>query len=50
MSILEEHFRDISLHRDAEGPISVPSMIIPSKVDARKFRSFPVRGDIVVHL
>ena len=50
MSILEEHFRNISLHRDAAGPISVPGMIIISEVDAGKFRSFPVRGDLVIRI
>ena len=50
MSILEEHFRNISIHRYEAGPISVPGIIIPSEVDAGKFRSLPVRGDLVVHL
>ena len=50
VSILEEHFRDVSFHGDAAGSVSVPGMIIPSEFDAGKFYSFPVRCDLVVHL
>ena len=34
VSILEEHFCYISLHRDTAGTISMPGMIIPSEVGA----------------
>ena len=42
VSILEDNFCNISLHRDAAGPIGVPGMIIPSEVDSCKLFPFPV--------
>ena len=48
VSILEENFGNVSVHGDAPGPIAVPGIIIPSKVNSCKFCSFPVCGDIIV--
>ena len=48
--ILEDNFLDVTLHRYAAGPISMMGMIVPSEVNAGKFRPFPVCGDLVVHL
>ena len=48
--ILEENFLDITLHRYAAGLIRMLGMIVPSEVNAGKFRSFPVCGDLVIHL
>ena len=48
--ILEENFLDVTLHRYAAGPISMLGMIVPSDVDAGKFRPFSVCGDLVVLL
>ena len=48
MSILEDNFGNVSVHGDAAGPIGVPGIIIPSKVDSCKYFPFPFCGDIVV--
>ena len=48
--ILEEKSFDVTLHGYAVGPISMLGMIVPSEVDAGKFRPFPVCGDIIVLL
>ena len=48
VSILEENFGNVSVHGYTEGPIGVPGIIIPSKVDHCKFCSFPVCGDLIV--
>ena len=50
VSILEENICNVSIHGDAAGPIGVPEIIIPSKVDYCKFCAFPVCGDLVVLL
>ena len=48
--ILEENFLDLTLHRYAADPISMLGIIVPSEVDAGKFRLLPVCGDLVVLL
>ena len=50
MIILEKNFLDITLHGYAASSISMMGMIVPSEVDAGKFRPFPVCGDLVVLL
>ena len=50
VSIFEMNFCNVSIHGDLAGPIGVPGIIIPSKVNSCKFCSFPVYGDLVVLL
>ena len=48
--ILEENCLDVTLHRYTAGPISMLGMMVPSEVDAGKFRPFPFCDDLVVLL
>ena len=41
---------NVSIHGDAEGPIGMPDIIIPSEVDSYKLCAFPVCGDLIVFL
>ena len=50
VSIFEEHSCNLPINGDAAGPIGVPDIVIPCKVDSCKFFSFPVCGDLVVLL